>query len=173
MSQVQWACHQDHVCCLNVVSGYLFSPIIGLEQVTEHWFLSKDGKEYPRQLFHRHYSYRKYADGRDPKRFAGPGEKIVLVREGGLFIWRKFISADGQQGVNCAVFRNESKLPGSLLILDAESAAQKKWGGVRLYTYVAPKKIKSSNPGCCFKKAGWQRCGVTKANKLLIFEKQL
>tara|TARA_R110000824_G_scaffold71929_6_gene183915 strand:+ start:349 stop:822 length:474 start_codon:yes stop_codon:yes gene_type:complete len=156
------------------MSNYLFSPLIGLKRVTKHWYLSKDGRDYPRQLFHRHYSYKPYADGRDPKLFVGPGEKLVLVREGGLFVWRKFISGDGQEGVGCSIFRNESKeIRSSDLILDAEKAAFEKWGETRLYTWVAPKKVRSSNPGYCFKKAGWEKCGVTKVNKLLIFEKQL
>ena len=43
---------------------------------------------------------------------------------------------------------------------------------VILYT-INPREIKSTNPGCCFKKAGWQRAGVTSKNKLLILEKVL
>jgi hypothetical protein len=137
------------------------------------WIKVKDGNEYARQLFHRHYSYRPYADGRKPKLFCGPGEKMVLLLNNGqaLFVWRKFISGDGQQGINCSIFRNESTYMSSWLILEAEKLAWERWPGERLYTYVHPGKIQSANPGYCFKKAGWVQCGETKVNKLVILEK--
>ena len=87
-----------------------------------------------------------------------------------LFVWRKFISADGQQGVNCSVFRNESPIQSSLLIREACDFAWRRWPGERLYTYVKAEAVKSINPGYCFIKAGWRKCGITKVNKLLIFE---
>ena len=49
--------------------------------------------------------------------------------------------------------------------------AWKRWPGERLYTYVDPKKIKSTNPGYCFKVCGWRKCGVTKHRKLHILER--
>jgi hypothetical protein len=56
------------------------------------------------------------------------------------------------------------------LIQEATQLAWQRWPGQRLYTYVNPRKVRSTNPGCCFLKAGWRRCGVTKHNKLLILE---
>lgn len=137
------------------------------------WKQVFDGDAVARDIFHRHYSYRPYKDGRKPKLFVGPGEKLVLLKtdDRALFVWRKFISGDGQQGVNCAVFRNESEQLASQLILAAEQIAWKRWPGERLYTYVNAKKIRGSNPGCCFKKAGWRTCGQTKNKKLVILEK--
>ncbi|MDQ3802518.1 MAG: hypothetical protein M3416_01485 [Acidobacteriota bacterium] len=87
-----------------------------------------------------------------------------------LFVWRKFISDDGQEGVNCAVFRNEGDRLSSDLILEAERWAWAKWPGERLYTYVNPRKVRSANPGYCFLKAGWRKSGESKKG-LLIFEK--
>jgi hypothetical protein len=126
-----------------------------------------------RGLFDRHYSRQRYRDGREPKLFVGPGEKVVLITEecDGLFVWRRFLDASGQIGVNCAIFRNEGRIRSSELILDAEAVAMRRWPGERMYTYVDPRGVRSVNPGCCFKKAGWRRIGVTKWNKLLIFEK--
>lgn len=125
-------------------------------------------------LYERHYSARHYRDGRERRLFVGPGEKIVLRTEEpqALFVWRKFISADacGQEGVNCAVFRNEGPHLSSLLIRQADAIADHCWPGVRHYTYVHPGRIKSANPGACFRRAGWRRCGVTKGG-LLIFER--
>jgi hypothetical protein len=138
-----------------------------------NWFATKDGDPVAKAIFDRHYSRHFYKDGRKPKLFVGPGQKMVLLTLDGLalFVWRKFISGDGQQGVNCAIFRNEGKFLSSELILEAEQLAWSRWPGERLYTYVAPSKIKSVNPGFCFKKAGWRKCGTTKINKLVILEK--
>jgi hypothetical protein len=136
------------------------------------WIEVKDGNPTARDIFNGHYSRRRYADGRNPKLFVGPGEKMVLVtpKADALFVWRKFISLDNQEGVNCAVFRNESAQLSSFLILEAEKLAWQRWPGQRLYTYVNPRKVASRNPGYCFQRAGWRRCGTTKS-KLLVFEK--
>jgi hypothetical protein len=91
----------------------------------------------------------------------GPGEKMVLITSDcrAIFGWRKFIDASGQEGVNCAFFRNEGAFDRSILsstlIKKAEVLAWQRWGGeARLYTYVSPHT--SDNPGFCFKQAGWK-----------------
>lgn len=136
------------------------------------WVATRDGDETALRLFHRHYSYRPYADGRKPKIFVGPGEKMVLLTPcaRALFVWRKFISGDGQQGINCAVFRNEGAGRSSDLIRAADQMAWNRWPRDHHYTYVNPRKVVSANPGYCFIMAGWRRCGVTKRRKLLILE---
>lgn len=137
------------------------------------WIEVRDGNDTGRSIFDRHYSRYFYKDGRKPKLYAGPGEKMVMLTPcaRALFIWRKFIDASGQQGVNCAVFRNEGAGLSSHLIREADRLADIRWPAQRHYTYVSAEKVKSSNPGFCFIKAGWRRCGVTKARKLLIFER--
>lgn len=150
------------------------------------WLPIKDGDERAAWLYARHYSAHAYADGRRGRygyrnRFliVGPGEKLLLLTPDclALFAWRRFLDRSGQQGVNCAIFRNEGAFGGavrsSALILVAEGFARQKWGGVRLYTYVNAGRVQSSNPGYCFQVAGWRRCGVTKRNGLLIFEKYI
>jgi len=133
----------------------------------------KDGDDEARRFFDRHYSRHFYADGRQPKLFVGPGQKMVLVTpcRRALFVWRKFISGDGQQGINCAIFRNEGAGLSSNLIAEADALADQRWPGERHFTYVNPRRVMSRNPGFCFVKAGWQRCGTTKWNKLWIFER--
>ena len=96
---------------------------------------------------------------------------LMTVGCDALFVWRKFIDASGQTGVNCAVFRNESDILSSTLIAEAEGWAWQRWPGERLYTYVNSLAVQSSNPGYCFKIAGWRSCGRTKARNLLILEK--
>lgn len=137
------------------------------------WMPAKDGDARARAIFDRHYSRHRYQDGRRPKLFCGPGGKIVLMTAdcSALFVWRKFKSDDGQVGINCAIFRNEGAELSSMLILEAEQLAWARWPGERLYTYVDGRKIKSGNPGYCFKLAGWRMCGVTKRHQLIILEK--
>jgi hypothetical protein len=86
------------------------------------WLQVWDGNPTAAALYDRHYSRNPKSRG-DP-RFAGPGEKIVLLtpRARALFVWRKFISKDGQQGVNCAIFRNEGAGRSSDLIRAACAA---------------------------------------------------
>jgi hypothetical protein len=136
------------------------------------WVEVKDGNGTARAIFNRHYSRRRYRDGREPALFVGPGQKMVLLTPcvRALFVWRKFISMDKQEGVNCAVFRNEGAGTSSDLIRAAEVLAWARWPGQRLYTYVNPKRVASHNPGYCFLMAGWNRCGKTR-RELIIMEK--
>ena len=149
----------------------MLQPFLNL--TAETWIPVLDGNDSARHLIDRHYSRYRYADGRKPKLFVGPGEKMVLSTPCAmaLFIWRKFISGDGQEGVNCAVFRNETDMRSSDLIMEADALADARWPGQRHYTYVVSGKIRSTNPGYCFQKAGWRKCGITKWNKLVILER--
>lgn len=137
-----------------------------------YWIGVKDGDRRALALYNRHYSAYQYKDGRERKLFVGPGEKLIMItfQINALFAWRKFISMDDQEGVNCAVFRNESNILSSVLILEAEQIAWRKWPNQRLYTYVNGDKVRSNNPGYCFKRAGWQVCGRTQGG-LLVLEK--
>lgn len=119
----------------------------------------------------RHYSWYRYADRRPRRKFVGPGEHSVLLTIDGLavFIWRKFIDkCPLAGGINCAAFRNEGPHRSSELIVEAQEFAWQKWPGERLYTYVNPRKIRSSNPGYCFKVAGWRVCGRTTKGLLVL-----
>lgn len=136
------------------------------------WWLTKDGDRDCLAMYERHYSAYRYADGRKRKLFVGPGEKVVLrtIAADAVFVWRVFIDDSGQDGVNCAVFRNESAHQSSELIRQADAIASCLWPDRRHYTYVRAEKILSNNPGYCFLMAGWKRCGFTKSG-LLILEK--
>jgi len=130
-----------------------------------HWIIGQDGEPELYELYRRHYSSWKNPN---PKiaLFVGPGEHIVLTLPNrlALFVWRKFIDDSGQTGINCAIFRNESKILSSDLIREADAIADFCWPGERHYTYIWAEAIKSRNPGYCFIQAGWKRCGYTKAN---------
>jgi hypothetical protein len=141
-----------------------------------YWTLVRDGNKKAFELFSRHYTFRKWRvrTGKNGGRFAGPGQTMILLSkdERALFIWRKELwRRDGQTGICCSVFRNESDtMLSSELIKEAVSLAKQRWPGERLFTFVNGRKIKSSNPGFCFIMAGWARCGVTKERKLKIIE---
>lgn len=139
------------------------------------WIQIKDGDPTARSIFDRHYSRYKYADGRKPAKFIGPGQYMLLMTQDAraIFAWRKFISADGQTGVNCAIFRNEGSgvWLSSDLIKEAMCLAWIRWPCERFFTYINPRAIRAKrDPGRCFIRAGWKQCGITKARKLLIFE---
>jgi hypothetical protein len=136
------------------------------------WWLTKDSDLDCVELYERHYSCRRYGDGRSRNngQFVGPGEKVVLrtERADALFVWRLFHDDSGQSGVNCAVFRNESGYRSSRLIHQADQIADVLWPDRRHYTYVDPTKIASTNPGFCFIAAGWRRCGRTKGGLVIL-----
>lgn len=150
-----------------------------------YWTQVNDGNEMVFQIFSGHYSFRKWRrrNGKNGKRMVGPGESIVLLGKDNkaIFIWRRQLySKDGQTGVNCMVFRNlhtkeeqqqNKRFQSSTLLLEAEEIAVRRWPGERLFTYVNPKKVKSANPGYCYKMAGWTLCGESKAQRLLILQK--
>lgn len=137
------------------------------------WWLTKDGDAACLALYERHYSAYKYRDGRQRKLFVGPGEKVVLRTKAGdaVFAWRKFIDYSGQQGINCAVFRNESRHQSSELIRQADAIADCLWPDSRHYTYVRAEAVASANPGYCFIKAGWRRLKQRTRSGLVILER--
>jgi len=134
------------------------------------WWITKDGDIDCLEMYERHYSCYQYKDGRKRILFCGPGEKIVLRTKfsDALFVWRRFKDASGQQGINCAVFRNESHYLASDLIRQADAIADFVWPCRRHYTYVRKEAVKSTNAGFCFLKAGWKKCGLTKGGLIIL-----
>lgn len=140
-----------------------------------HWF--RVSKADPRvvALYSRHYSSKK--NGKTPADWLNsgitpPGESVTYLTLDGraLFVWLKQeYRDDGQEGVMNAVFRNESDILSSKLILEAEKIAWQHWPGERLYTYVNTIAVRGD--GKCFKAAGWRKCGRTAEHNLLILEK--
>ena len=91
----------------------------------------------------------------------------------GLPIGVKSSSYFGDQyGVMCSIFRNESTVLSSLLIEEACQLAWQRWPGKRLFTYVWDTKVKSVNPGYCFKVAGFKTCGRNADGRLSILERE-
>lgn len=121
------------------------------------------------KLADRHYSRRTIG----ARQFCYSGRKLVLRNSEAsvLFVWMNSdpkLRMDHQIGYNCAIFRKESSRLSSEIILEAEAAAFAKWGNGRVYTYIDQTKIKSVNPGYCFKMAGWKYVGISKSGKVLL-----
>lgn len=142
-----------------------------LPYASEHWRITRDGDPYGYDLSRRHYSARTYREQRQ-RLFVGPGRKLVLLSNDGaaLFVWRHFKDdcQPPQTGHNCAMFRNEGDTLSSQLIREAVQVVFDSWGRDRCYTLINSKRIRSTNPGCCFIKAGWRRCGVSKTGKIIL-----
>lgn len=138
------------------------------------WYLTKDGDKSCLALYERHYSAYQYRDGRPRYQFVGPGAHIVLrtAAADAMFVWRKYIdkTIPKQEGVECAVFRNETAILSSELVRQADAIADLCWPRERHYTKVRPAAVRSPNPGYCFRRAGWRWCGKTK-NGLSILER--
>jgi hypothetical protein len=106
-------------------------------------------------LADRHYSRRKVGS----PQFMPPGQTIVLGAPNAVFGWWRpepgVMAINGLDGWTCTIFRNESDLLSSALILAAEAFIVE-CGPDGLMTYIHDRKIRSVNPGCCFKMAGWR-----------------
>lgn len=120
-------------------------------------------------LADRHYSRKSPGSGQ----IGGPGKKLILLTadcQAVIGFRESLFRKDGQTGVECFIFRNEGSALSSFLLEQALPYVLNKWNHTRLFTYVNPLLIRSCNPGCCFKKAGWTFCGKSLKSSLLIFE---
>lgn len=129
-------------------------------------------------LADRHYSRRKVGS----PQFMPPGQTVVLVTESGdaVFGWWRphpgsgIRSMNGLDGWTCTIFRNESALRSSDMIIAAEAAlrdAALGCGPDGMLTYVFDRKIRSTNPGCCFKIAGWHTAGRSADGRKTLLQK--
>ena len=134
----------------------------------------RDGDARARALYLRHYSHRSHAVAHPQGKFAGPGEHLMLltVTCDALFLWRRErYRRDAQTGINCAIFRNEGAVLSSDLVREADDLAWRRWPGERLFTFVNADRIRSTNPGACFRKAGWRRLPESTKGGLVILER--
>lgn len=139
------------------------------------WFACSAADPRVVGIYSRHYSARGGATRREQwlqRGITAPGEQMVLLTSysDALFVWtREKFRHDGQTGINCAVFRNESAALSSDLIREADDLAWQRWPSeTRHFTYVDGSKVRSANPGYCFIKAGWRRCGHSKGGLLIL-----
>jgi hypothetical protein len=131
------------------------------------WHLSHQADPLIKPLADRHY-YRRNPQSRQ---FAPPGQRVVLRTANADAFWitqaplAQYVSHRWAGAWTCIAFRNESRVLSSVLITQAVAASLfmlKTPPDLGFITFVNPAKIRSSNPGCCFKKAGWKFVGLTK-----------
>jgi hypothetical protein len=137
----------------------------------EHWLLAESGAFDPigRAIADGHYSRRTPG----APQFMPPGQRFALVSKNARSVWGwwrpnmngSHVARNGLDGWTCTIFRRPPKSPGpsaSELVLDAEraiAATGRDCGPDGLLTYVWDAKVKSENPGYCFKVAGWHTAG--------------
>ena len=129
-------------------------------------------------LADRHYNRRKVGS----PQFMPPGQTVILLsaNERAVFGWWRPDPASGLKAMNgydgwtCTIFRNEGAGLSSVGILAAERFLIDlgvTCGPDGLLTYVDRRKVKSTNPGCCFKKAGWRKIGVSADKRKDLLQK--
>jgi hypothetical protein len=130
-------------------------------------------------LADRHYNRRK----RGSNQFMPPGETLVLVTGDSLAVWgwwrpapaSGIPSINGLDGWTCTIFRNEGPKLSSDLVLAAEavlaSEQRDDCGPDGMLTYVWDKRIRSTNPGYCFKQAGWHPIGRSADRRKTLLHK--
>lgn len=123
------------------------------------WQVRSKGDPMAMALFDRHYSRQKIGRGE----VGPPGRKLVLVTPCERAMWcthwpKPELTMDGLDAWRCSVFRNEGAGLASFLIREAMAVTEQMWGSPPpdgWVTWVDTRKVESSNPGYCFKQAGW------------------
>jgi hypothetical protein len=157
------------------LAGRLDPRLLAVHNACELWDYSLSGK-YDKdgvRLVAGHYSRRKPSS----PQFMPPGETIVTVAKTRDAVWgwwrphpdSGLVAMNGRDGWTCSVFANHGEILSSELVLDAERAlaaldAAKLTAGPcgpdGMLTYVWRSKVKSPNPGYCYKVAGWTKIGT-------------
>jgi hypothetical protein len=134
-----------------------------------HWHLSYRADPLVKPLADRHYN----RQNPDSYQFAPPGKCVVLRTANNDAFWitlapfAQYVRHQWAGAWTCTAFRNEGSVLSSVLIKQAVAATLFLLGSappdLGFITFVNPAKINSSNPGCCFKKAGWKFAGFTQS----------
>lgn len=148
-----------------------------------HWERVKKDHPVGAKLADQHYNRRKIGS----PQWMPPGQTIVLLAPGStpqlgaLFGWWRpdpdcgIPSMNGLNGWTCTIFRRQGwPVLASTMILDAEQAMTVfgyDIGPDGLLTYVWDSKVESSNPGFCFKAAGWTVRGRSKDGRKTLLWK--
>jgi hypothetical protein len=136
-----------------------------------YWRLSNRFDPPAVALADRHYNRQKPGT----KQFVPPGRCIVLLteKEDALWVtsWQKYAFHSWPGAWVNSYFRNESKHLSSEMIRQAVSVTRYFWTAPALgmITFVDPRKVRSCNPGCCYRIAGFRRIGIT-VKGLLVFQ---
>jgi hypothetical protein len=123
-----------------------------------------------------HYSRRKPGT----PQFMPPGQTLILLSDAAdaIFGWWRpqpgtVPSMNGLDGWTCTIFRNTGPTLSSTMILEAERILLDRYdiGPDGLMTYVWDKKVRSTNPGYCFKRAGYRAVGRSADGRKTLLRK--
>jgi hypothetical protein len=135
------------------------------------WIVTHKGDRSCRLLADRHYSRQHPGH----PMFTRPGHNLTLRTAAGDAVWVTWsgVRDDGINAWECTIFRNESSHISSEMIRAAVGATLSEWGQPPpdgIITYVDATKVRSANPGYCFKSAGWKRIGKSKHRGLILLQ---
>lgn len=136
------------------------------------WHLSHKSDLRALALADRHYSRQKVGT----PQFCPPGRSLVLLTHGGdglwVTIWQRYVLHAWPGAWSNSLFRNESAVLSSELILLAVAATRAKFGeppAEGMITFVDAGKIRRKrDPGRCYRKAGFEEVGVTKSGLIAL-----
>ncbi len=139
-----------------------------------HWYRTHRADARARRLADRHYS-RKTPHA---AQFAPPGRTLTLITARADAVWvsswplPQYVKRLFPYAWLCTLFRNESALLSSTLIGEAVAATRFVWGepppADGMITFVDARKVRSPNPGYCFKQAGFRPAGRTKSGLIVL-----
>jgi hypothetical protein len=140
------------------------------------WNLTRRADPRAARLADRHYSRQTIG----ATQFAPPGRCMVLLTSHADAVWvtswpyPEYVLREWKDAWICTLFRNEGPYLSSDLIREAVAVTRWKYGRPPesgMITMINQNKVRSTNPGCCYKKAGFQHVGFTK-NGLYVVQLQ-
>ncbi len=138
------------------------------------WALSHRGSPSAAAMADRHYNRQSIGSAQ----FVPPGRCVVLLSRCGKAVWvtswpyAEFTKHEWAGAWVNSLFRNEGAGLSSTLIRAAIAATRAIWEppDLGIVTFVDPTKVrKKRDPGRCYIRAGFKRCGHTKSG-LLAFK---
>jgi len=138
------------------------------------WIQSHRADPDVRPLADRHYNRQKIGS----PQFAPPGRCLVLKTSNLDAFWitswpfAEYVRHAWPGAWMCSAFRNESQNLSSGMIRDAVAATLARYGeppAIGMITFVdATKTRHKRDPGRCYLKAGFERCGFTKGGLVAL-----
>ena len=139
------------------------------------WWLSHRADPHGVQLADRHYNRQKIGS----PQFVPPGSCLVLMTAEHNALWvtsapiAAYVRHAWAGAWVCSLFRNESngQYLSSDLVRQAVAATLWHYGEpppLGMVTFVDTRHTHSSNPGYCYKQAGWRQVGTTKGGLVAL-----
>uniref|UniRef100_A0A6M3LF66 Uncharacterized protein n=2 Tax=viral metagenome TaxID=1070528 RepID=A0A6M3LF66_9ZZZZ len=135
------------------------------------WIVVSKGDIRARGIADRHYSRQK----KGTPLFTRPGNNLVFLTKDCSALWVSWKPANGIKRMDtagdvyeCTIFHRDGGVLASELVREAIELTEQLWGKSPdgWITYIADDKVKSVNPGYCFKQAGFQVAGRNKKGNL-------